>query len=54
MSKATTVWMEEETLRKLQDYAYTERITIREAVNQILMDFLRDKETLDRPERSRK
>ena len=35
-----------ELLEKLKDYAYTERIKLKEAVDQALTDFLRDKDDL--------
>ena len=35
-----------ELLEKLKDYAYTERIKLKEAVDQALTDFLRDKDNL--------
>ena len=48
-AKATTIWMDEELLDKLRDYAYTERISIKAAINRALREFLKDKTLLKRP-----
>ena len=50
--KHTTIWLEDDLMEKLRNYAYTERITIKEAVNTAVKEFLRDKTgILKRPER---
>ena len=48
-AKATTVWMDEELLEKIKDYAYTERISIKAAISKALTEFLKDKKLLHRP-----
>jgi hypothetical protein len=49
--KATTVWLEESLIERLRDYAYTERISIREAITRAIEAYLKDKEIIKRPER---
>jgi Holliday junction resolvasome RuvABC ATP-dependent DNA helicase subunit len=41
-----TLRVRPELLKKLRDYAYTERITLTEATNKALEDFLLDKKGL--------
>lgn len=41
-----TLRVEPDTLNKLRDYAYTERITLTKAVNNALSEFLFDKKGL--------
>ncbi len=50
-AKATTVWLEESLMERLRDYAYTERISIREAITRAIEAYLKDKEIIKRPER---
>jgi hypothetical protein len=50
-AKATTVWLEESLIERLRDYAYTERISIREAITRAVEAYLKDKEIIKRPER---
>lgn len=50
-AKATTVWLEESLIERLRDYAYTERISIREAITRAIEAYLKDKEIIKRPER---
>ncbi len=49
--KATTVWLEESLIERLRDYAYTERISIREAITRAIEAYLKDKDIIKRPER---
>lgn len=46
MGKRATFIIDNSTLEKLHDYAYTERKGISEAVNMILEAFLKDKTEL--------
>ena len=50
--KATTVWLEEELLEKVRDYAYTERISVKQTIHRALEEFLKGKELLHRPAES--
>lgn len=50
-ARATTVWLEESLLEKLRDYAYTERISVKEAISRAIEAYLKDKEIIKRPER---
>lgn len=51
MAKATTVWLEDETMERLRNYAYTERITVKQAVESAIRAFLEDKhDLLTRPD----
>ncbi len=43
-----TVIVREDLLDKFKDYAYTERLTYKEALEKILSEFLADKEVLKR------
>lgn len=49
--KATTVWLEESLMERLRDYAYTERISVREAITRAVEAYLKDKEIIKRPSR---
>ncbi len=51
-AKATTVWLEEELLEKVRDYAYTERISVKQTIHRALKEFLKGKELLHRPAES--
>lgn len=44
--KRATFFVEEPLLDKLHDYAYTERLSLKEVINLILEDFLKDKTEL--------
>lgn len=48
-AKATTIWLEEELLEKVRDYAYTERISVKQTIHRALEEFLKGKELLHRP-----
>ena len=49
--KATTVWLEESLMERLRDCAYTERISVREAITRAVEAYLKDKEIIKRPGR---
>ena len=49
--KATTVWLETSLMERLRDYAYTERISVREAITRAIRAYLEGKEIIKRPER---
>lgn len=49
--KATTVWLESGLMERLRDYAYTERISVREAISKAVETYLKDKEIIKRPVR---
>lgn len=49
--KGTTVWLEVSLMERLRDYAYTERISIREAISRAIRAYLEGKEIIKRPER---
>lgn len=52
MGNYTTIWLESELMEKIRNYAYTERITIKEAINMAVKEFLRDKTgIMKRPEK---
>ncbi len=51
-AKATTIWLEEELLEKVRDYAYTERISVKATIHKALEEFLKGKELLHRPAES--
>lgn len=51
-AKATTVWLEEELLEKVRDYAYTERISVKQTIHRALKEFLKGKELFHRPAES--
>lgn len=51
-AKATTIWLEEELLEKVRDYAYTERISVKQTIHRALEEFLKGKELLHRPAES--
>lgn len=42
--------MREDLLKKLKDYAYTERETIRDVINEAVELYLQDKEIIERGE----
>lgn len=46
---ATTVWLDKDLMEKVRDYAYTERITVKEAISRALVIFLEGKEIISRP-----
>lgn len=46
-TRATFI-VREDKLKKLKDYAYTERISIKEAVDKMLDEFLKDKKVIER------
>ena len=46
MKKRATFIIDKETLNKLRDYAYTERMGISETVQKVLEGFLKDKTNL--------
>lgn len=46
---ATTVWLDRDLMEKVRDYAYTERITVKEAISRALVIFLEGKEIINRP-----
>ena len=46
---ATTVWLDRDLMEKVRDYAYTERITVKEAISRALVIFLEGKEIISRP-----
>lgn len=48
-TRATFI-LREDLLKKLKDYAYTERETLKDVMNKMLEDFLRDKEVIERRE----
>lgn len=45
-----TVIVREDLLDKLKDYAWTERVTIKKVINEMLEEYLADKEILERNE----
>lgn len=49
--KATTVWLETSLMERLRDYAYTERISVREAITRAIRAYLEGKDIIKRPER---
>ena len=49
--KGTTVWLEVSLMERLRDCAYTERISIREAITRAVKAYLKDKDIIKRPER---
>lgn len=46
-TRATFI-VREDLLKKLKDYAWTERMTIKEAINKMLDEYLEDKKILER------
>lgn len=46
-TRATFI-VQEDLLKKLKDYAYTERETLKEVVNKMIADFLDGKEVIER------
>ncbi len=46
-TRATFI-VREDLLKKLKDYAYTERETLKDVMNAMLEDFLKDKEVIER------
>ena len=48
-TRATFI-VREDLLKNLKDYAYTERKTIKEVVNEMIEDYLKDKDIIERNE----
>ncbi len=48
-TRATFI-LREDLLKKLKDYAYTERKTIKDTVNEMVEEYLKDKEIIERGE----
>lgn len=48
-TRATFI-VREDLLKKLKDYAYTERKTIKDVINEIVEDYLKDKDVIERGE----
>ena len=49
-TRATFI-VREDLLKKLKDYAYTEREKIKDVVNKMLAEFLEDKEVIEREDK---
>ena len=50
-TRATFI-LREDLLKKLKDYAYTDRRTLKEIVSEMVESYLKDKETIERNETS--
>lgn len=48
-TRATFI-VREDLLKKLKDYAYTERMTLKDLINEMLESYLSDKEVIERGE----